>query len=65
MAGTAKNGGDASEFVASGEIKKEDEVSYRLTEQRRKRLQEIGFIWNAKEGEKSMGGDSGKVARNR
>ena len=30
----------------------DEEVSYRLTEDRRKRLQEIGFVWSAREGEK-------------
>lgn len=53
MNGTAKKGGDASEFVESGEIKKEEEVSYRLTEERRLKLEEIGFIWSAREGERA------------
>lgn len=39
-----------------------DEVTYRLTEERRQRLESIGFIWAAREGEK--GPDSGRITRN-
>jgi hypothetical protein len=39
-----------------------DEVTYRLTEERRARLEVIGFVWNMKEGEK--GAESGRITRN-
>jgi hypothetical protein len=40
----------------------EDEVAYRLTEERRKRLEEVGFVWSAREGEK--GTEAGRITRN-
>ena len=41
----------------------QEEVSYRLTEARRIRLEQVGFIWSAREGEK--GTDSaGRITRN-
>lgn len=39
-----------------------DEVSYRLTEERRARLESIGFVWNMREGEK--GTETGRITRN-
>jgi len=39
-----------------------DEISYRLTEDRRKRLEEVGFIWSAREGDKSS--EQGRITRN-
>eukprot|EP00529_Nitzschia_sp_RCC80_P008070 CAMPEP_0113486452 /NCGR_PEP_ID=MMETSP0014_2-20120614/25004_1 /TAXON_ID=2857 /ORGANISM="Nitzschia sp." /LENGTH=1315 /DNA_ID=CAMNT_0000380125 /DNA_START=307 /DNA_END=4254 /DNA_ORIENTATION=+ /assembly_acc=CAM_ASM_000159 len=39
-----------------------DEVTYRLTDERRQRLEDIGFVWSAREGEK--GPDSGRITRN-
>ena len=39
-----------------------DEVSYRLTEERRARLESIGFVWNMREGEK--GTETGRTTRN-
>ena len=39
-----------------------DEISYRLTEERRLRLEGIGFVWSAREGEKA--GDKGRTTRN-
>jgi len=39
-----------------------EEVQYRLTEERRKRLEDIGFCWSAREAEK--GAEQGKIARN-
>ena len=39
-----------------------DEVSYRLTEERRARLESIGFVWNIREGEK--GADANRITRN-
>ena len=29
-----------------------EEISFRLTDHRRRRLEEIGFLWNAREGDK-------------
>jgi hypothetical protein len=39
-----------------------DEINYRLTEERRLRLEGIGFVWSAREGEKA--GDKGRTTRN-
>lgn len=39
-----------------------DEVTYRLTEERRARLESIGFVWNMREGEK--GAETGRITRN-
>lgn len=64
MAGTAKKEGDAAEFVESGEIKKEDEVTFRLTEERRKRLELVGFLWSSKEYVEKAGTAAPKVTRN-
>ncbi|KAL7572037.1 hypothetical protein ACA910_001690 [Epithemia clementina (nom. ined.)] len=44
--------GNASEGEAlSDEIPKGEEMSYRLTDERRKRLEEVGFVWSARESE--------------
>ena len=39
-----------------------DEITYRLTEDRRKRLEDMGFVWSARDGEK--GSDVAKGMRN-
>jgi hypothetical protein len=39
-----------------------DEITYRLTAERRQRLEEVGFVWSAREGEK--GNDAGRITRN-
>jgi hypothetical protein len=39
-----------------------EEVTFRLTEERRKRLEEVGFVWSAREGDK--GTDVARVTRN-
>ncbi|KAG7356875.1 helicase domain protein [Nitzschia inconspicua] len=39
-----------------------EETAYRLTDERRARLESLGFVWNMKEGEK--GTDTGRIARN-
>jgi hypothetical protein len=39
-----------------------EDVSYRLTDSRRKRLEEIGFVWSARDGEK--GTEIGRITRN-
>ena len=56
---TQSEGEEESEMSAG---KSEDEMNYRLTDDRRKRLEEIGFCWSAREGEKT--GEQGKVSRN-
>jgi Helicase associated domain len=48
---------DVSAMQSCGE-----EISYRLTEERRQRLESIGFIWSAREGEK--GPDANRITRN-
>lgn len=43
----------------------EQAQSYRLTDERRKRLEDVGFCWSAKEGnEKSVLEQSGRITRN-
>jgi hypothetical protein len=39
-----------------------DEVNYRLTDERRRRLESIGFVWNMREGEKAT--ETGRITRN-
>lgn len=39
-----------------------DEVTYRLTDDRRDRLESIGFVWNIREFDK--GAEAGRIARN-
>ena len=39
---------NAADYQLPGE-----EISYRLTDERRKRLEEIGFVWSAREGDKA------------
>jgi hypothetical protein len=41
-----------------------DEVNYRLTDERRQRLESIGFIWNMRESEKVAGTETARMARN-
>lgn len=41
----------------------QEEVSYRLTEARRIRLEQVGFIWSAREGEKGTDA-AGRITRN-
>lgn len=41
----------------------QEEVSYRLTEARRIRLEQVGFIWSAREGEKGTD-NAGRITRN-
>jgi hypothetical protein len=69
MAGTKKTmaeGEGAPTEEELNEMKKDmggqEEVSYRLTEARRIRLEQVGFIWSAREGEK--GTDAGRITRN-
>ena len=56
---SSSEAGSDEEFIMD---KPEDEVSYRLTDERRKRLDEIGFVWNVKENERAN--EQNRVARN-
>lgn len=47
--------------TAAGE--RVEEVSYRLTDARRKRLEDVGFVWSAREGEKGSE-TGGRITRN-
>lgn len=40
----------------------EDDIAFRLTDERRKRLEEVDFVWSAREGEK--GTEQGRITRN-
>ncbi|GKY95090.1 hypothetical protein MPSEU_000473000 [Mayamaea pseudoterrestris] len=40
----------------------DEDMSFRLTDERRRRLEEIGFVWSAREGDST--GDEGRAARN-
>jgi hypothetical protein len=66
IAGTKKEELEAAEelkeFVKESVEVTEEEVSYRLTEARRERLESVGFIWSAREGEK--GNETGRITRN-
>ena len=44
--GSGRNTPDAAELLT-------EEVSFRLTDVRRKRLEEVGFVWSAREGDKT------------
>ena len=50
LAGTAKKG---AQWEASEGEKSEDDKNFRLTEDRRRRLDEVGFVWSARENEKA------------
>jgi hypothetical protein len=52
---------EVSELQSYGE-----EVTYRLTDERRKRLEDVGFVWSAREGEKGTEatGGVGRITRN-
>jgi len=69
VAGKSLPGGDAvvsdpgsTDEYPMTKLTEEQEVSFRLTDERRKRLEEIGFCWSAREGEK--GSEQGKITRN-
>lgn len=48
----------------SGELKlsKEDEISFRLTDERRRKLEEIGFVWSVRESDAKT--DQARMTRN-
>lgn len=69
--GTGKNEGDTSSeenFEVQAEIppkveEKVEEQFFRLTDERRRRLENIGFIWSARESEKNPA-ESARISRN-
>ena len=52
------------EVVQTGDVKlsKEDEISFRLTEERRRKLEEIGFVWSVRESDAKT--DQNRMTRN-
>jgi hypothetical protein len=64
MSGALKKDGDVSiiDDDDGDESKGDDEISFRLTDDRRKRLEEVGFVWNVRESDK--GGEVGRITRN-
>lgn len=64
MSGAIKKDGEVSfaEEDDGDESKGDDEISFRLTDDRRKRLEEVGFVWNVRENDK--GGEVGRITRN-
>lgn len=53
VAGTFKNDAPDEVVETEGTEKSEDEKNFRLTEDRRRRLDEVGFVWSARETEKA------------
>lgn len=43
-------------------LSKEDEISFRLTEERRRKLEEIGFVWSVRESDAKA--DQNRMTRN-
>jgi hypothetical protein len=60
MAGTKKEIKELESLSDAGVD--EDDISFRLTDERRKRLEEVDFVWSAREGEK--GTEQGRITRN-
>lgn len=56
--------GEMKLAAASGELKlsKEDEISFRLTDERRRKLEEIGFVWSVRESDAKT--DQTRMTRN-
>lgn len=63
LAGTSKKetASEAAE-AATEDVKGDDESNFRLTEDRRRRLEEAGFVWSARETEKST--VASRISRN-
>jgi hypothetical protein len=55
---------DMKEVLPVNDMKlsKEDEISFRLTEQRRQKLEEIGFVWSVRESDAKT--DQNRMTRN-
>lgn len=63
MSGSKKDGIELSEEGVSDEIPKgEEELCFRLTEERRRKLESIGFAWSAREADKKN--EQSRLARN-
>ena len=56
--------GELKFAAATGELKlsKEDEISFRLTDERRRKLEEIGFVWSVRESDAKT--DQTRMTRN-
>lgn len=48
--------------VSEMKLSKEDEISFRLTEERRRKLEEIGFVWSVRESDAKA--DQNRMTRN-
>jgi len=59
---TGRSSDTEDAYVAEDPTRSEEEQPYRLTAERRRRLEEIGFCWSAREGDKA--GEQGKIVRN-
>ena len=53
LTGTSKKEAPAEPVEADGMEKSEEEKNFRLTDDRRRRLDEVGFVWSAREVEKA------------
>ena len=60
----AVQAGELKFAAASGELKlsKEDEISFRLTDERRRKLEDIGFVWSVRESDAKT--DQTRMTRN-
>lgn len=62
LSGNAKKGAPPDILEGEASEKSEEEKNFRLTEDRRRRLDEVGFVWSARESDKAI--ESVKVSRN-
>jgi hypothetical protein len=62
LSGNVKKGASHEAFEGEASEKSDEEKNFRLTEDRRRRLDEIGFVWSARESDKAI--ESVKVSRN-
>jgi len=71
MAGARKDNSDkdakmppTEDFSGAGDVtlSKEDEMSFRLTDERRRKLEEIGFVWSVRESDAKT--DQNRLTRN-
>lgn len=62
LSGNVKKGASHEAFEGEASEKSDEEKNFRLTEDRRRRLDEIGFVWSARESDKAI--ESVKSSRN-
>ena len=60
--GSMDSAGLTTEVIPDVTLPKGEEASFRLTEDRRKRLEEAGFVWSAREGDSKA--DQNRLTRN-